>query len=145
MTAREYLGQYGEAERRADRLFREYMEEKEKIDSIRSPLGGDGTPPSGEPGKPTEARAMRLAERAIRYKEAAADAMQIRQEVFDVIMKVPGECGSVLYERYINLKFWRVIADEMGYTVRHTHNLERRGLEKIQEITKECTLFHTDM
>ena len=139
MTAKEYLQQYGDAVRVAERIKTEYQEELELICSIKSSLGGDGTPRGGNISKSTETKALRLADKATELQDAELEAIRIRQEVFDVIRKIPGEKGDVLYQRYINLKSWEEVADAVGYSVRQVHYLHHDGLEEIQH----CIELHT--
>lgn len=134
MTAKEYLLQYKRAVREAQRLRDEYEKELYLIDNIRSSLGGDGMPRSGEISKKVERQAIKLGEKANALKEAEADAIETRNEVFRTVMKVPDEKGSVLYERYILLKSWEDVADAVGYTVRHVHNLHKDGLEYVETL-----------
>lgn len=136
MTAKEYLRQYGEAVRLAARLQIEYEKEKALIDSIQSGLGGDGTPRGGSIGKATEAKAVRLADKALKLKDAELEAVRIRQEIFDCIRQVPGEMGSVLYERYINLKSWREVASAVGYSKSRAHDLHNEGIEYLKKVSK---------
>ena len=132
MTAKEYLKQYEEAERLVRLLRIEYEKELDLIDAIKSPLGGDGTPHSGGISKTVENRAIRLADKADQVKEAELEALRIRQEIYNAVCSVPGEAGSVLYERYINLKSWGEVAKAVGYSKRQAHNLERQGLDQLQ-------------
>lgn len=143
MTAKEFLQQYGEAVRLADRLRSEYDQERDLIDSIHSALGGDGTPHGGGISKATENKAIRLADKALELKDAELEAIRIRQKVFDVINRVPGEKGDVLYQRYINLipdketgrlrlRTWGEVAAEVGYSERHCRNLHNEALEFVQ-------------
>ena len=134
MTAKEYLLQYKRAVREAQRLRDEYEKELYLIDNIRSSLGGDGMPRSGEISKKVERQAIKLEEKADALKEAEAAAIGIRNEVFRTVMRVPDEKGSVLYERYILLKSWEDVADAVGYTVRHVHNLHKDGLEYVETL-----------
>lgn len=136
LTAREFLKQYDEAERLVRRLETEYQEETEKIDTIRSSVG-DGTPHGGAISKTVEIRAMRLAEKALEWKRAELDAVQIRQQVVEVINEIPGEQGDVLYERYINLKRWDDVADAVGYSVRQTHRIHQAALISVNDVL-EC-------
>lgn len=135
-TAKEYLKQYGEAEKIAARIKAEYDKELEMIDSIKSPMDTDGMPHGTGVSRIVEQRAVRLAEKAEAYKVAAIDALKIRQDVFDVILKVDGVQGQILYERYINLKKWDQIADELHYTVRWVQYLHG---EALKFITLHCT------
>lgn len=134
MTAKEYLQQYGEAVRVAERLKTEYDQELLKIDAVRSTLGGDGTPHGTGISRATEDKAIRLADKALELKDAELEAVRIRQEVFDLIRTVPGEKGDVLYERYINLKSWSEVAAAVGYSERHVYNLHREGLADVDGI-----------
>lgn len=133
MTAKEYLQQYADAARVVRRLRIEYEEELVLIDNIQSPLGGDGTPRTGAISKSVEDKAIRLADKALELKEAELEAIRIRQEVFDVINKIPGEPGEVLYFRYVQLKSWGEISDIVGYSKRHIGRLHAEGLAQVQK------------
>lgn len=136
MTAKEYLQQYGEAVEIAQRLKSEYDKEAEFLDSIRSPLGGDGQPRGRSGSNPIEAKAVRLAEKLTEYQDAEFEAIIIKHRILKTVNKVPGPEGSVLYERYINLLSWRRIADALHYSKRHCHNLHNRGLDIVEELIK---------
>lgn len=112
MTAKEYLRQYEDLNRIAQRLKAEYQLEIEKIDAIGSTLSGEPGMPHGTGiSRKTEDKAIKLADKALRWKEAELEALQKRQEVFEVINRVPGIEGDLLYERYINLKSWEQVAE----------------------------------
>lgn len=134
MTAKEYLKLYRDAVRAVDVLQEEYEKQTEQIDSIRSALGGDGLPRSGEVSKRVENQAIKLAEKAEQLLEAQSDALAIRQEIFRTVRRVQGEPGDVLRERYINLRHWTEIAEILGYTERQCFNLHNKGLEAVEEI-----------
>lgn len=140
MTVKEFLKQYGEAERQAERLKKEYQEEVERIGSIKSPADNDGMPHGTNISKTVELQAIRLAEKAEEYKEAQIYAMKKRQEVFDVIWNVPGIEGQILYERYINLKRWDDVADAVGYSVRQTHRIHQAALISVNDVLECHTL-----
>ena len=132
MTAKEYLKLYRDAVRAVDILQEEYDKQIEQIDSIRSALGGDGLPRSGEVSKRVENQAVKLAEKAEQLLEAQSEALAIRQEIFRTVRKVQGEPGDVLRERYINLQHWSDIAETLGYTERQCYNLHNKGLTVIE-------------
>ena len=111
MTAKEYLRQYEYADRRARRLEAEYEQELMMVDAIRSASDNDGMPHGSGISKPTEDRAIRLADKAMRLVDARREAIAKRQEVFDLINSVDGIEGTLLYERYINLKSWEKVAE----------------------------------
>ena len=145
MTAKEYLRQYEEAARLARRLKTEYDKEIELIDSIRSVLGGDGTPRGGSISRTTENKAIRLAEKLSDYQSAELDALRIKRTVLSTINSIPGEAGSTLYERYINLRWdekrkiirlqtWDEVAKAIGYSKRQTHRFHQDGLAAVQNV-----------
>jgi len=136
MTAKEYLRQFKEAERRVQIIRAEYLEQMEQIDNIRSSLGGDGLPRSGDIHKEVEAQAVRLAEKAEQLLQAEADALALRQEIFQTVQRVQGDPGNVLLERYVNLRKWEAIADALGYTERNCRYLHDKGLDIVEEMIK---------
>lgn len=140
MIAKEYLQQYQNAARIVQRLRREYEEEQEQIDAVRSPMGGDGMPRGGGINKSVEERAIRLSDKLLKWKEAELDAIRIRQEIFDVIRSIPGEAGEVLYLRYVQLKTWDEIAKSVGYSKRHIGRLHGEGLKLVQK----CPFMSSD-
>ena len=134
MNAKEFLRQYAAANKVAHRLEKEYKQEQELIDSIKSALGGDGMPHGNGISKTVEDRAIRLSDKAQKWKKAELDAVEKRQEVFDVIHDVPGIEGDILIERYINLLQWEDICERECYSWSGIHQAHRRGLAKVQEI-----------
>lgn len=137
MTAKEYLKQYEEAERIVQRLKTEYEQESETVDSIRSSLSGDGTPRGSGISKVTENKAIRLAEKAQALKDAELEALEIRQEIFTTINGISGEEGAVLYSKYINLKSWDGVADEVGFSKRHVQRIHEKALDLVKDVI-EC-------
>ena len=132
MDAKEFLKQYETAELLVDQLRTEYEKESEKVDAIRSALGGDGTPGSKEVSKSVERQAIKLAEKAEELKEAEIEALIVRQYVYSVIRDVPDVLGAILYERYINLKDWESVAYSVGYSKSRTHDLHKDALALVQ-------------
>ena len=137
MTAKEFLKQYEHAQKRADRLREEYETELMKVDAVRSLSDNDGMPHGSNISKPTEDKAIRLADKALRWKSAELRAIEIRQEVFDVIYDIPGDEGELLYNRYIKLMFWKDIAEVMKYTERGIYKIHGRALRLVEQ---KCSL-----
>jgi len=142
MTATEYLEQYRDATREIVRAEEEYRKEMELIISIRSPLGGDGMPRSGEVSKKVEADAIRLAEKALDVKEMEIRAVEVRQEIVRTINRVHGPEADVLMEKYVKLaangrlKTWRAVAEAVGYSEDNVYKLRRKGLAKVEELIR---------
>lgn len=132
MRVKDYLRQYEVATRRIKRLEAKYQELNTIAGCIRSPMDTDGQPRGTISGKPTEEKAVKMADVLLDLEKAKRDALYVQFEVFTVINKVPGVYGDVLAERYINLKTWDEVAKAVGYSVRWTHELHHRGLEYIK-------------
>ena len=134
MTAKEYLKQYEYAQRKADRCRQEYEAELLKVDAVRSLSDNDGMPHGSGISKPTEDKAIRLADKALKWKQAELDAIEIRQEVFETICDIPDIEGDVLYERYIHLRKWEEICELLSYSWKGIHLVHRRALNIVEEI-----------
>ena len=133
MTAKEFLRQYEDANRRALRCKTEYETELEKIDAIGSTLSNDAGMPHGSGvSRRTEDKAIRLADKAARWKIAELDAIEKRQEVFEVIHDIPEVEGDLLYERYINLHRWEDICVLLHYSWNGIHKAHRRALQIVE-------------
>lgn len=133
MRVKDYLRQYETATRRIKRLEARYRELNDLAGCVRSPMDTDGQPRAMNTGKPTEEKAVKMADVFRELEQARNEALDIQFEVFQVIYQVPGICGDVLAERYINLKTWPEVAESVGYSLRWTHELHHRGLEYIKQ------------
>ena len=136
MTAKEYLKQYQYAVDRVRRYEEEYENESLLIDAIRSASDNDGMPHGSGISKPTEDKAIRLADRALRLTEARLEAIQIRQEVFDLIDSIDGVEGDVLYLRYVKLHKWEEICVMLHYSWQGIHLVHRRALVIVESRLK---------
>ena len=136
MTAKEYLRRYEYADLRAKRYEEEYILEHELIGSIS--INYDGMPHGSGISKPTEDKAIRLADKSLRLTEARLEAIRIRQEVFDLIDSIDGIEGDVLYERYIKLHKWEAICVLLSYSWQGIHLVHRRALAIVENRLK-CT------
>ena len=132
MTAKEFLKQYEEADRKARQHKAEYERELEMIGSLSVKM--DGMPHGSNISKPTEEAALKLADRALKWKEAEENALRIRQEVYDTICNISGIEGRVLYERYINLHKWEEICILVHYSWNGIHHVHRRALQLVEEM-----------
>lgn len=133
MTAKEYLRQYEYAHRKALRYKAEYEAELELVDSVRSTLGGDGMPHGSGISRRVEDQAIRLSDKAKRWKDAELEEISKRQEVFGAIHDINGTEGEILYERYVNLRRWEDICVLVHLSWRQTHRLHRKGLQIVEK------------
>lgn len=135
MRAKEYLRQYEDLDKKARYFKEEYELETEKIDAIGSTLGGEPGMPHGTGiSRKTEDKAIRLADAAMKWKIAELDAIEKRQEVFEVISKVRGIEGEVLYQRYIALYKWEQICVNIPMSWTGVHKAHRRALAIVQSM-----------
>lgn len=133
MTAKEFLRQYEYAVKKIARLETELEEEAALIDAVRSVSDNDGMPHGSGISKPTEEKAIRLADKRMRLVNARLEAIEVRQKLFDFIEAIDGDEGEVLYRRYVKLELWRVIAAEMNFTERAVFQIHARALRIVDE------------
>ena len=138
MTAKEYLKQYEYAVDRVRRYEEEYQNELTLIDAVRSVSDNDGMPHGSGISKPTENKAIRLADKSLRLVDARLKAIEIRQEIFDLVDSIDGIEGDVLYQRYINLHKWEEICVMLHYSWQGIHLIHRRALAIVESRLK-CT------
>ena len=142
MTAKDFLRQYEYAVKRIRRLEEEYEAETLLIDAVRSVSDNDGMPHGSGISKPTEEKAVRLAERAERLVDAKLEAIRIRQEIFDMVHSLGGLEADVLIERYLylsddgNLRTWDEVCSSVNYSWYSVRLAWHRGLDKVEEILK---------
>lgn len=147
MTAKEYLQEYGRAKRRAEHCRRLYAEELELIDAIGSSLGGDGTPHGARISRRPEDMAIRLTERAEKWKLMELEAEQVKENVADMVLSIPGDEGDVLFYRYIELMDWRDVEAAVHYSRSATYRIHQRALAlvesklELQEIDRKYALI----
>lgn len=136
MTAEYYLNQYRRAVEREARCQSEYEKELLLIDAVRSLSDNDGMPHGSGTSKPTEDKAIRLADAHMELIKAKLEALRIRRELFEEICQVPGARGDVLIGRYIDLLEWNELAESMNYSIRHIRRLHQEALELFKHVTK---------
>lgn len=134
MTTEYYLNQYRRAVEREARCQSEYEKEQLLIDAMRSLSDNDGMPHGSGTSKPTEDKAIRLADAHMELIEAKLEALRIRRELFKEICKVPGAKGDVMIGYYIDLMEPDELAKVKNYSIRHVRRLLREGTESFGEI-----------
>lgn len=133
MTAKEYLRQYEYAARKAARCRKEYEDEMQRIDAVRSLSDNDGMPHGTSISRPTEEKAIRLANTALKWKTAELEALEIKQQIFSVISGIQGIEGDVLFGRYIELRMWDEIAEALHYSQQSVFRIHGRALQLVSE------------
>ena len=131
--AKEFLKQYERAVDQIEKYEAEYKRTLEEIDSISSPLGGDGQPHGSGISRETEDKAIKLTEAREKWKQAMDQAFETRQRVLEVIIDIPDIEGKVLYERYINLLTWEQIAEKLYYSNSGIFYAHGRALDIVKQ------------
>lgn len=140
MTAKEYLRQYEYAVNRVARCREEYENESVLIDAVRSLSDNDGMPHGSGISKPTEVKAVRLADKKLRLIDAQLEAIRLRQEIFDTVMGLDGLEADVLVERYLNLdesghlQTWEVVCDRVHYSWPTVRTAWHRGIDAVEKL-----------
>ena len=134
MTAKEYLRQYEYAARKAARCRKEYEDEMQRIDAVRSVSDNDGMPHGSGISKPTEEKAIRLANTALKWKAAELEALEIKQRIFSLINRIQGIEGDVLFGRYIELRRWDEIAETLHYSAQGIYRIHGRALQIVADL-----------
>ena len=137
MTAKEYLKQYERAVKRAQRYRQQYEDETRLIDAVKSLSDNDGMPHGNGISKPTEDKAIRLADKRIRLINAELEAVRVKQELFDFIDGIEGIEGEVLYHRYVRLLKWEEVCLIVHYSWPNTMRIHKRALETVQKMIDE--------
>lgn len=140
MTAKEYLKQYEWAVKRAQRYEEEYQNEALLIDAVKSLSDNDGMPHGSGISKPTEEKAIRLADKKLRLIEAKLEAIRIRQEIFDVIDRVDGIEGEILYQRYVKLLKWEAVCIVVHLSWYAVHDHHKKALAIVQKRLDEKSI-----
>lgn len=133
LAAKDYMDQYGDALRRVRQCEEQLERENLNVDTIRSSSDNDGMPHGNNVGRPTEEKAVRLADKGIDLFDARDKALRIQREIFETAYQVGGVEGDVLIERYIKLKDWTEVCDAVGYGWSQTHMYHRIGLDKVAD------------
>ena len=134
LAAKEYLEQYETAQRQVRQCMEQYEREEYLTDTIRSPSDNDGMPHGTGISKPTEEKAIKLAEKAIDIHDAKRNAREVMRKVFAIAYRVGNVEGDILIERYIKLKDWNDVYKAVNYSESQTHRYHRAGLDKVAEL-----------
>lgn len=134
LAAKDYMEKYGDACRRVRQCLEQYQREELLIDAIRSASDNDGMPHGNSIGRPTESKAIRLADKGMNIFDARLEALRTEREIFKIAYKVGGIEGDVLIERYIKLKEWRDVYAAVNYAESQTHRYHRAGLDKVADL-----------
>ena len=133
MNAREFLDQYRTAYNKAARLKEKLEQLKEEYTSV----GGGIIPVKNGSGinKPTERKVERVQKAFDKWASAQLDAVEIRQNIFDVINGIEDcKIADVMWFRYLGLLTWEEVCDAVGYSWCQVHKMHRQGHELLDQL-----------
>lgn len=116
---------------------------EEELEALRQEEGSismqiDGMQHGTKLSDRTGQMAVRLAEITVEIMDERTKAIEERNEIRNVILRVGDHnLSHILRRRYIDGKTWEEIAVEMNYTYRWTLTLHGRALEEVDRILKE--------
>lgn len=138
MTAKQYLQEYRRCKFKIKRLREQLQALNDLIDGLSSPqVDGDRVQSSHNPDAIGENVAKRsdLAETLELEIHVAIEVMKRIEGTIEQIQNV--DYQAVLQKRYISLKTWEVIADEMHYSGRWVLVLHGRALQEVEKLIHE--------
>ena len=132
MTARDYLEQYQQAQRRADSLKAKYTDLVDAYGDISGPAYTECR--RAGISKPTERKVERAQAVLEKWRRAQLDALEIRQNTFALLEALPPNEGDIMTRRYVWLQKWEQIEQETGYTHSNVFRIHRRALPLVQDL-----------
>lgn len=132
MTARDYLEQYQQAQRRADSLKEKYTDLVDAYGDINGPAYTE----SRRTGinKPTERKVERAQAVLEKWRRAQLDALEIRQDIYALLEALPCNEADILIRRYVWLEKWEQIEQATGYTHAAVFRIHRQALPLVQDL-----------
>jgi len=128
MKGRQYLNQIKYIDQDIDSRLIEL--ENMRHNMIRSPQIKEVSVQEGH-GNGTEKSYMRLLEMCEEAEKKLDDLNRLKAECIRLINQVENRVSVIiLRQRYINMKSWSVIADQLNLTVRQTQNLHGVALKE---------------
>ena len=132
MTARDYLAQYQQAQRRADSLKAKYTD----LVNAYGDISGPAYTESRRTGinKPTERKVERAQAVLEKWRRAQLDALEIRQDIYALLEALPCHEAEILIRRYVWLEKWEQIEQHTGYTHAAVFRIHRQALPLVQDL-----------
>ena len=136
MTPKEYLSEYRICLKELSRIEASIKVLQDRATSITASAEGDRVQSSGNKDKIGNLVSTIADMQSDRY-ECMAETLRKMDEIEKTISKVEDErYRELLHLRYISLKKWEEIANDMGYEVRHITRLHKEALLNIKGLNK---------
>ena len=132
MTAKEYLAQIRNLDRRIDAK----IEEKESLKSILERVTASLTERVQTSKKNVfEEAAAKLADLEDEIGEEINKFVLLKSTITHQIDKVPDNLyAALLSQRYLNMKTWEQIADDLNYDLRTVYKLHDKALKAFENV-----------
>lgn len=131
MTALEFLTKHRDLRSIAERKRTEYMSARERAEAVPSSLSHSDMPRVRSKAA-IEDRYLRLADAREAYVNAECDAISEMDDIAWFIYDILGIEGEVLSKRYVELKSWKQISEEMGMSESGIFKVHARALQIVQ-------------
>ena len=137
MRALRYLNQYRNLSYKVKDLEAEIRDLRSQAESVRSSLGGDGTPRSPSPENSRELLILRIADKVREAELMRLEALEVRADIrYSVELVSDPIYRKLLLNRYILLMKWEKITDDLGYNSDEyvRGRLHSKAIEAFQEV-----------
>lgn len=140
MNVCEWLGQV----RKLDQLINAKLAERERLMSLATditPRPLDGMPHSftGSVSQRVQDTVVKLIMLADETNDLIDQYVDLKQEVVDKLMELPGNEFSVLHKYYVEGMTWEEVANDMGYSNMQIWRIKKRALKILQDVI-ECDI-----
>ena len=134
MTVKEYLNQIRAMNDDVNRM----IQQKENLQGVLYCIGSPGTGEKVQTSKSVGSRHedlfAKISEKEEQINKSIDDLVSLKWKISEQINELPNVVHiSVLYERYINLKSWNKIADELGYNTRYLFHVHGNALHEFHK------------
>ncbi len=136
MTAKEYLSQARWLNQRILNRNDEIRQLRELAETIKATNYEQSVvQTSGKPDASFTSIVEKIADKESELSDEVERYLKFREKISREIQQLSEEEEKILLEkRYLCLKPWTVIADEMGYVERHTLRVHSQALRSFEEI-----------
>lgn len=144
MTAKEYLNQIREKNVAVNRMIRQ----KENLEGMLYCIGSPGTGEKVQTSKSGSSRYeelfAKISEKEDEINKKVDDLVDLKIRICEQINELSDDVHiSILYERYIEMKSWNTIADDLGYNPRYLFHIHGAALNEFYRMYE--TEINADM
>lgn len=138
MTAKEYLNQIREKNAAVNRMIRQKENLKGMLYCIGSPGTGEKVQTSKSGSSRYEELFAKISEKEDEINKKVDDLVDLKIRICEQINELSDDIHiSILYERYIEMKSWNKIADDMNYNVRYLFHIHGAALNEFYQMYEQ--------